>query len=217
MFKTVFVAGTAGLLSIVSVCAQAGVVTLVGPVVAPPTQIQITVPTETFNANAGERRFLFDGAAFQAYCSEVTQDSLFPNTYTTSVLTNSGAKYNLLNSLFSQFYASSSATPVASAAMQVAIWEIIEDTNGIDLSTGKFILGSNSPVAVRAMAQNMLTSAINNAFSPNWTFTEYLSVASQDLISGVVGGTQVPLPGGLGLLGIGAIALLTNRRKAAAK
>lgn len=91
------------------------------------------------------------------------------------------------------------------AALQVAIWEIINDT-GLSLSGGTFKAASST---IRTLAQGFL-----NKVDGNGARASLYAISSPSVQDFVVPNPQIPAPGaaGLALLGFG-MAVRRNRRK----
>jgi hypothetical protein len=189
-------------------------------------------PVTQNNIRTGGFTGLLNGQAFLSYCIELLQTFHFntnytysivpvataPNTHTaTSVNPPPGmgaAKATDLARLLGGFFAGSFATTVKSAAMQLAIWEIVYETPGgsYDVSSGGFRvtgnLGSTQNAAV-TQANNWLAVLSSQPMLPLEALTHR---DRQDFI------TVVPLPPAAllfatALLGIWGVA---RRRRPAA-
>ena len=193
---------------------------------------------------------LFDSESFLAYCIELfapTANFGVAVNYTQNTAPALGALNNPLTSLqesrLTKLFVKngtpdgSTANAASSAAMQLAIWEIIYDeTNFGDLSAGVFGLGAgqfySTPVdGARAAAENLiagLDSYNTNGFTG--TFTSFnnggAKSGKQDFLSFSLnsgggcedfggGACEIPEPGSFALAGLGLLGLgLVRRRKA---
>jgi hypothetical protein len=201
------------LVAAVALCAAssasfAGTMSYVGEIVPNSGVIEIVLPAYSFSGTGSEGRFLFNGQPIDVFCIEVTSGSQLPATFTAFNLATSDPTYRLFNSLFTQFYPSQRLDPIGTSAIQAVIWEIVEDTNNLNLNNGVFRLGAGTDAAVALRAQQMLTATIANSYSPTWAFTQYRSDSSQDLMGGTP--LTIPLPGSLGMLAVGALAWLSR-------
>ena len=162
---------------------------------------------------------------FRFFCIELTQFAdTGPNTYTRNLGVPNATDSAELTRLFNQFYPNGATGTYysggsqtnfgnfpdtnASAAFQLAIWEIWFDTdNNLDLSTGAF--RANGPSGVTSLAQSYLNAIGNGSTAaPGWTLYEFNSPTKQDYLSVEHTGPiqQTPEPGTLILLGVGAFA-----------
>jgi hypothetical protein len=93
--------------------------------------------------------------------------------------------------------------------MQSVLWEILEDTSTLNLSSGVFSLGAATDTRVTTLANTMLFNVRRASNSSNYNFFNLRSAASQDLLQVV--STTVPNPGTALLLGLGLLPLLGMR------
>jgi hypothetical protein len=152
---------------------------------------------------------------FDTYCVDLSQSvrSNTNTTYQVVSMTDAGysvARQNLLTQLW-QTYKPGIDTAAESAAFQLAVWEIIYDTN-MDTNSGTFKV--NSSTNLRNAAQALVTSASNLAGSPNGPANIQLVVlrsdSAQDQITAI---PVVPSPGTVALAGLGLL-MAAPRRKA---
>lgn len=107
-----------------------------------------------------------------------------------------------------------------SAAMQLAIWEIVFD-DGLSLSSGSLSASGNNTVV--GMAQVYLNTIANgpHTAAPGWQLYRFTNADKQDYLSATYteprippqGDRPLPLPGTLALLGAGLAGLGIARRK----
>ncbi len=197
-------------LAVASAAATAGTMTYVGPVVGTPGTVQITSPIN-YTDPMGEGRHLFDGVVIDVFCYEVRQRSNLPAQYQAAALPLNTSALVLMDILFDNYYANHRNTAVGSAALQVALWEILEDSASLNLASGAFSIGPNTDSAVRSLANSMLASLSGLTSSGKYSYTLYTSPVSQDLIQVV---SRVPLPASAALMGLGLLgfSLLRNRK-----
>lgn len=155
------------------------------------------------NPNLYTRTQGLDGAHNATDAAELSRlfAAYYPNAST-------GTYYSGGNTNFGDFPGSPATAAQASAAFQLAVWEIWFDSgNALDLSSGSFRV--TGPAALITQAQNELNAIGNgNAVAPGWTFFEFANQGKQDYLSVEHSGTlqQAPEPGTLILLGAGALA-----------
>jgi hypothetical protein len=173
----------------------------------------------------------YSGAAspdslFKFFCVDLLQYSnTGPNTYSSALYSNDNLRklYDVAypNKGAGDFWNAGAATNfgvfdnnVLSAAFQVALWEVVFDSD-LNLSTGGFTwMGLSSDVS--AAASNMLAqvSGYSGTDYQNWNLYKFTSNGYQDYVSATYG-TNVPEPGPLALFGIGLAGLALRRRRKA--
>jgi hypothetical protein len=160
---------------------------------------------------------------FRFFCIDLSQFAdTGPNPYTRNLGVPDATDSAELTRLFNQFYPNAATgtyysggqtnfgnfpDTTSSAAFQLGLWEIWFDTdNNLDLSSGAFRAGSSTATT---LAQSYL-NAIGNGSTPaaGWTLYQFNSDGKQDYLSVTNTGPlrQVPEPGTLILLGVGALA-----------
>lgn len=148
---------------------------------------------------------------FDTYCVDLAQHVKANTNFTFEVLSLAEAGYgidqqNLLTQLWTSFKPGAD-TAAKSAALQLAIWEVIYDTN-LNTSTGPFKVNSSS--TLRNAAQSLVNAASNASTLPsNLQLVVLRSNTAQDQITAI---PVVPSPGAAVLAGAGLL-LAAPRRK----
>ena len=152
---------------------------------------------------------------FDTYCVDLSQSVHSNTNYTFQVISMADAGYSALQrTLLTQLWGASKAsidTKEESAAFQLAVWEIVYDTN-LNTSNGTFKVNSSS--SLRNAAQALVTNANNLASNPaatNFELVVLRSSTAQDQITAI----PVPSPGAAALAGFGGLLALPRRKKAA--
>lgn len=154
---------------------------------------------------------------FTSYCVDLAQNVTANTTYTFHVKTPveygfSSAQTFLLSALWADFLPDAD-TKDKSAAFQLAVWEIVFDTNG-QVGSGAF--KANSPDTPKSIAQGWLNTISSPGYVPSNplpTLRILQSSTAQDQLTAIQ--TPVPAPGA-GALGLAGIGLLAARRRRAA-
>ncbi len=157
------------------------------------------------------------GDSFTTYCIDLAQH-VSPNTsYTFNVMSSVEYGFTIAqNYLLSVLWAD--YLPLAnsndnSAAFQLAVWELVYDTDG-SLSTGSF--KANSPAASKSIAQGWLDTIVSPGYvatNPLPTLRILQSDTAQDQLTAIT--TPVPAPGA-GMLTLAGCGLLATRRRRSA-
>ena len=206
--------------------------------------VSVNVGTPSYNGSAGQFQGTFnpDGSAntddfFRFFCIQLTEYFSFNNSYTYQRYTgvSDAADSKALTYLFDLYYPNRSAgnflggkafgdfpDAKTSGAMQLAIWNIIYDTD-FTLNDGTFKAFTGTNADALNLANTMLggvKTAIdtNASLSGGWTLYRFVNEGSpghQDFLSVTYasGDRQLPLPGTLALFGIGLAGLGLARRK----
>jgi hypothetical protein len=205
--------------------------------------VSVNVGNPAYNGQGGQFQGTFnpDGNSgpnatddfFRFFCVQLGEYYSFNNTYTyTRVLQGDSADNTALKYLYDQNYPNKSmgnflggspygsfANATTSGAMQLAIWNIIYDTDWT-LNSGTFqATDSAAKSAANTMLTNVKAAIDSNALlSGEWTLYRFENVGNpghQDFLSATYasGDRFLPLPGTLALFGIGLAGLGLARRK----
>jgi len=153
------------------------------------------------------------------FCFELTQSFSFGSTYTYDDSVQSGGKFTTLSELFTEAFATSTASTLNSAAFQLAVWEILEETTPGSLSPGvnqgTFYVTNDHGNTSTVAAANALIAGLPGA----GLYTIHLlhSETNQDFVYGTLPLLQVPEPAPLMLIGAAMVALFALRRRTLAK
>jgi hypothetical protein len=130
-----------------------------------------------------------------------------------------GPAYEDAAKLYSTFVGTYNSAPTVAlhklygAALQLALWDIMIDGTGSGLGAGDFkaSLGSPLPTDLSNAVTTFLTSPLGPIAPGVTVYTSANTVPMQALIGG--GGSEVPEPGTLALLGAGLVAISMIRRR----
>jgi len=206
------VAGAALCLSPV---AQSGPITLhpTGYYVAPQLQFGLTIGGSP-HAGAFVGTVEPSLAPVIFWCAELTE---FFNFGTPYVYQESQSNNLLLQELFTDvmpaFLAPGGATPQTSAAIQLAIWEIIYDTGNLNILTGApgEFYATSGDLPTRQLAQDILNNLGNPPAQGLWNVFSWTRVGNQDFVTATPPGRTVllvPEPTPLLLIGAALMAMM---------
>jgi len=185
--------------------------------------VRMHAPGINLLTSAGQVCVEYQDMTFAGYTVEIDQD---PATCEVTRVPVDVLKNADLVSYLYETYHPTADTSVKAAALQVAVWEVLfeSDKNKIDAGSGKFLISENN--TVRKMANDMLSTLPSN-YQPSYPQYVLASPVNQDILVGSSvgrasgggasgGGAAVPEPTGLAMLGLGGVLMLIRRRRLAA-
>ncbi len=157
--------------------------------------------------NAGGFNGTWNAQAIEFWCIELTQTFSFNNAYTNYVAAPENTPVlTALGQLFTLAHASALSDANHSAAFQLAIWELVYDSDHSLQSPGAFYVTGGNATA-RNIAQGWLSSLGPN--SPDtWNLIFLTSSTHQDFL-----GLRVPEPAPIALLALAMLAMIMVRRR----
>lgn len=184
-------------------------------------------------------------STFNTYCIDLIQDISFGNSYTYTIAPlssapNSGAypggtpttgmgasKADELEALYGVDYGStlgtSASEETAKEAFQLAIWNIVYDTDST-VSSGTFSAGSDVSTAAISVANGFLSDALNPS-NQQYDATNLIALLGQNgaqdqiamngpvPIDAIPQGAPLPSSGAAGMVLLGAVAAMRLRRR----
>jgi hypothetical protein len=165
--------------------------------------------------------------SFLTYCTDLAQSFSWNTNYVyTEVATGTAHGFttrqaDLLGKLYT-LAGQGVDTTDASAAFQLAVWEIVTETGSkLDILNGGFKLTSGASSSQRNQANNWLTAAADINAVSSFNATRLYSSTTQDFVvftelpHGVSSDSnKVPEPASYGLVGIALLGVVATRRKA---
>jgi hypothetical protein len=189
--------------------AQAGTLIGINYKFPPPQQFGLaTGGTSNGSPNAGAFIGTFDAVPITFFCAELTQTFSFGVSYNYSMGILGGTTGTQLGQLFTEAYGLITDSQT-SAAFQLAVWEILFDTD-LNLSnpSGFHVTSGNGTTV--GIAQGWL----NNLGADTYDIFLLQNGQHQDFVTGVpVPPFQVPEPAPLMLLGGALLAMFLVRRR----
>ncbi|HEY2863948.1 MAG TPA: PEP-CTERM sorting domain-containing protein [Casimicrobiaceae bacterium] len=161
------------------------------------------VPTGAFTGT------IDGGPPITFFCFELTQSFSFGSDYSYDDSVQSGGKYTTLSELFTEAFATSTTSTLNSAAFQLAVWEILEETTPGSLSPGAsqgdFYVTNDHGNTTTVAAANALIAGLPS--TGGYTIHLLHSDTNQDFVYGVPPLLRVPEPASV-LLIAGALAAM---------
>jgi len=166
----------------------------------------------------------YDNDLLNSFCIEPKTSLLRGDTlFSTGSLADrfGQPQQNLISRLYDLHYDTVGSVAGAAPAFQLALWEIVTDGASLSLSSGNFLTTSSFGGAL-TMATTWLTELATwntqlGSQPYNSTMYDFVALSagnSQDQLTVTRRAQDVPEPGVLALLGIGAVAALARRRSA---
>jgi hypothetical protein len=163
-----------------------------------------------------------DGSPIVFFCFELTQSFGFnpssPYIYDDSI--QSGGKYTTLSELFTEAFGTWTTSTLNSAAFQLAVWEILEESTPGSLSPGAgqgsfYVTNDHTNTTTVTAANNLITNLPGTGtYTIHWLHSE----TNQDFVYATPTPLrQVPEPAPLMLIGAAMIALFAMRRRVATR
>ena len=154
------------------------------------------------------------------FCFQLTESFSFGNPYAYDDSAVSGGKYDTLAELFTEAFAHATDNVQNSAAFQLAVWEILEETTPGSLSPGvgqgSFYVTNDHGNSATVAAANALIAGLPS--TSTYGIRLLKSDTNQDFVYGVTSTLfKVPEPGPLSLVAVALIALFAVRRRVGAK
>lgn len=171
------------------------------------------------NPQTGQWRLTHQGTTYDTYCIDPLQALRFGDLYRSFTMVGAiagdsmsftPAQLERINKLYESSYDAGRQSADASAAFQLAIWEILYDSN-LDITEGNFftITGSNptdTSAEVLELTQGMLLGLDERSVG-NWEFHRLVNPVIQDQLLA----SRVPVPSSVLLLALGLFGLIKRR------
>ena len=156
--------------------------------------------------DAGQMRIGYEGQNYLGYCVEIYQDA---GTADVTELPVSSLQNGDMVAYLYETYHAGADTGLKAAALQVAIWEVINESakNAFNAGSGKFHISQNSDV--RKLANEWLSTLPNSYQLPSSALVLH-SPTNQDVLIG--SGRQVPEPACLAVLALGGMVMMARRK-----
>ncbi|HVP13088.1 MAG TPA: PEP-CTERM sorting domain-containing protein [Phycisphaerae bacterium] len=169
------------------------------------TDVTITHNGSNMYVRAGEIFIDYSAIKLTAYCVDL--DHWVKNAWDATPASVSTINGGLEAAWLYDHFAKSVTTGAEGAALQIAIWEVVDDFGGTpNLSTGNFSFSGAKSVLTSAQSYlNAMPSDLSGYTTPSFIVKSGDVVRSQNLI--------VPEPAALALLASGLPILLAGRRR----
>jgi len=174
------------------------------------TTVRIHAPSVNRSVTAGQLRVEYQGTDYLTYCIDIYHNAGSGNVDQLSY--DAIPNGDLVAFLF-ETYGGSVNSHIAAGALQVAIWELVNETAGNpwNAMTGAFYITDN---ASAASAANVLLSTMPGSYNPAYVNYVLDSESKQDMFIHTdqpLG--AVPEPVTMALLSLGGVGLMLRRRK----
>jgi len=171
--------------------------------------VTIQAPGLRIDTQAGQLRVEFEQTDYLGYCVDIYQNVADGPVDVRSV--ESLPNGEQVAFLF-ETYADGVDSDLDAAALQVAIWEVVNEDDGRDFNAknGSFrIVGSGN---VRNLANDLLDT-LPDSYTPSGDLAVLFSDSHQDILVGGRNSEPVPEPATMSLLALGGVMALLRRRR----
>ncbi|MFK7751929.1 MAG: VPLPA-CTERM sorting domain-containing protein [Sedimentitalea sp.] len=182
-------------------------------------KITVTTPGPGYDGNVSAGLFHLTGdngvGDFFAFCVDLLQAMKDPTEYTVDAGLFSGTVLSNIDKLFTSALGGVALhtvidTSLEAAGMQVALWEIVNDSDmPFDLTSGNFSVSGNA--AVQGQAQDYLDGLVG-AQTGAFDIQFYASSTQQDVVT--IAAVPLPASGILAAFGVGGLIALRRRKTA---
>ncbi len=171
--------------------------------------VNVHAPSVNLRAYAGQMKIEYEGIQYNSYCVDIYQHAATADDFEPLPIDtlNNGELVAYLHQTYGQVTNATQA-----AALQVAIWELINEpaANGLDVSRGDFRVNGNNDVTDAA---SVMLESLAVAEAPRYQYYVLHSDTKQDMLMPTSTPVPVPEPASIAILAAGAGLNLLRRKR----